>query len=212
MNCFAVRPLLPAYLYGGLQSQERSQLEAHLAQCAECRREHDALARVGKLLDATPAPIVTIDVGAIHAKALRREVRRVKRWRRFAVAAGLAASLLLVLSLCRLDLSFERHQVTLRWGKAPEPTPAPTTATIVKVEPRENDIEERLQLLDQLAHALALDVQTRDLKQQEAVALLQAQLTQVVNETLRIRTAGEQDVSTLTRYLDAVLKEKGVQP
>jgi hypothetical protein len=208
MNCASVRALLVESLGDDLPAEQRSALETHLAGCADCRRERATLAHVCRLLDATPAPVVQVDVAAIHAEAARREARRARRWRRLSVGVGLAASILLVVSVWRMELRVEGHQVTLRWG-APPPAPQP-----LGTDQRHDDrgIEEKVKLLSDLVQALAVDVQMRDVAQQEAVARLQARLTQALNEASRSRAVSEQDISTLTQFVQTMLREKGGQP
>ena len=50
------RERLSAYIDGELPSAEAQQLEAHLASCAECRRELDELRQLRTLLRALPSP------------------------------------------------------------------------------------------------------------------------------------------------------------
>jgi hypothetical protein len=208
MNCSTVRELLAGTANGEPTAEDRTALEAHLVGCADCRREREALTHVRRLLDAAPAPMVQVDVAALHAEALRREVRRARRWRR--LAASMAAAALVLVCLWRLDVRLERHQLTLSWGEAPAPVQPPASTVN---ERRDNSaVEERLKLLNELVQAIALDVETRDLRQQAAVTELQAQLAQVRAEAVRARAVNEQDVSTLTQYLQTVLKEKGGQP
>jgi hypothetical protein len=53
------RERLSAYLDGELPASAREPLERHLAGCAECRRELDALREVRALLRALPLPALT---------------------------------------------------------------------------------------------------------------------------------------------------------
>ena len=55
MKCKEVKPELVAYLDGELEDSIRSQVEAHLENCADCRAEHDALAATLKSVDSLPA-------------------------------------------------------------------------------------------------------------------------------------------------------------
>ena len=55
MNCREVKPELVAYLDGELQDSVRSQVEAHLEDCADCRAERDALAVTLKSVAGLPA-------------------------------------------------------------------------------------------------------------------------------------------------------------
>jgi anti-sigma factor RsiW len=53
---------LGAWLGGELEGGERAAVEAHLAACAACRREADALQAVWRTLGAAPAPARTASV------------------------------------------------------------------------------------------------------------------------------------------------------
>jgi len=55
MNCKEVKPELVAYLDGELEDPVRSQVEAHLQSCADCRAERDVLAATLKSVASLPA-------------------------------------------------------------------------------------------------------------------------------------------------------------
>lgn len=52
MDCREIRDKLTEYQLGGLEDTERAAVEAHLADCAGCRAELAALARLDDLLPA----------------------------------------------------------------------------------------------------------------------------------------------------------------
>ncbi|AXJ08828.1 anti-sigma factor [Arthrobacter sp. PM3] len=56
MNGNGLHELLGAYLLGGLEPAEAAAFDAHLAVCADCRKELDELASIPALLDAVPVP------------------------------------------------------------------------------------------------------------------------------------------------------------
>lgn len=91
-----VRDLLPLWVGGDLPQAHCAEVEAHLASCAACRAEAEALAGARAWLQADPDP----PFGAADGEALRRAVlaqlasrppRRVRPLR--SVLFGLAASL-----------------------------------------------------------------------------------------------------------------------
>lgn len=41
LTCAEVRPLLPAYVNGGLTAKAKQQVKQHLAKCAHCREKHE---------------------------------------------------------------------------------------------------------------------------------------------------------------------------
>src|SRR5689334_18067433 len=50
MQCVECRDLLSGHLDNELMATESKDVEAHLAECAECAREHDSLAATSQLL------------------------------------------------------------------------------------------------------------------------------------------------------------------
>ena len=65
---------LVAYLYGECEATERQQIEAHLAACAACAKEFDALRAVRGSLEAWTPPEPAL--GQTMPKHLRRNKRR----------------------------------------------------------------------------------------------------------------------------------------
>src|SRR3954470_1927991 len=120
MNCTEARTALIDLVGGTLPENRRQHLETHLLACPCCRAERDTLQEATALLRAAPAPAVQVDVTALYREAARREQKRLRRWRRAALAVGgvLAALLALTVGL-NLDVRLERHQLVLRWGAPP---------------------------------------------------------------------------------------------
>ena len=64
MNCHDARELLSALVDGELTPDEQTRVEAHLAQCADCRKEHERLGATITLLrtmDRPRAPVGFVD-------------------------------------------------------------------------------------------------------------------------------------------------------
>jgi anti-sigma factor RsiW len=73
---------LIAYLQGELGPAERERVEAHLAACAECRREQEAFREILGGLAAAPAPVPDLHWGRYRAE-LREKLtprRAPRRW------------------------------------------------------------------------------------------------------------------------------------
>jgi hypothetical protein len=96
---------LGAYVLGALDERERDRVDEHVASCARCREELEALMPVGSYLArASVDDLLAIDASpgppqGLHARlraAVRAERRRVVRRRAAAVAALAAAALLAV--------------------------------------------------------------------------------------------------------------------
>src|SRR5438309_768896 len=117
MNCTNVRDKLALLIYGDLLATERTELETHLAACAECRRECRVLTEVRQLLGAFPAPDVRVDLPRLYTQAAERELRRVRRWRRTAILVGGMAALFAFFAFGpRFEARVEGRQLVMSWG------------------------------------------------------------------------------------------------
>ena len=56
MKCAKIHPNLPAFVLGGLESEEDAEVRRHLASCSDCRRELEELRKVNSALEAAPPP------------------------------------------------------------------------------------------------------------------------------------------------------------
>lgn len=197
MNCTEVRDDLPDLACGTLADDRKRQVERHLEGCAGCRRELAGLREVSRLLRATPAPQAQVDVEALYREAIRRERRRLRRWRRLAVVACAAAALLLLAFGLKLELCFESHQVVLRWGPPPEERAITAPAPRPREDERIAAHEQRLRALNELVMQLTGDVQTLDLRQQTELAQLRARVERLRQQSALQWEAAERDVAAL---------------
>ena len=128
-------------------------------------------------------------MSAIYHVALDRQARSARRWK-FAAASGalVAAGLLLVAVLPKLEVRFAANEFAVRWGPsdpplaAPIPEPVPTPSTDPRLLARVNELDARvrdlgnadadLRELKELLLTVAADVSERDEKQKEAIASL----------------------------------------
>lgn len=217
MNCTDARARLPALLYGDLSADEASQVQAHLARCPSCQKESAALAQVGRLLDAVPAPAVAVDLPQLYREAAERRQRRLRRWRRVAVASLAAAAVVLVVFLSRVEVRLDAHQLVLRWGAAPAPPevpspPAPLPPPVVVAAPTASadEVEHQLRLLTDLVQALSNDADLRDARRQQEMTRLRAQVQSLQQQLTQLRLVTEKDVAALyTAQFPE--KEKGTQ-
>jgi len=197
MKCTEVRDDLADLACGALSDDRKRPLELHLASCPRCSRELVGLREVSRLLRATPAPEARVDVEALYREALRRERRRLRRWRRLAVAACAAAALLLLAFGLKLELCFERNQVVLRWGPPPEETGITVPAPRSREDERSAAHEQRLRALNELVVQLAGDVQALDLRQQTELARLRSRVERLRQQSTLQWEAAERDVAAL---------------
>ena len=220
MNCPDVRAALPEFVYEGLSPEVRDEMKRHLDGCPECRREETALRQVRSLLTAAPAPEVRVDTAAVYRQAAERQARRVRRWRRVAVAACAAAVLIAAgMGLSRLEIHVGSTEMVVRWGRpaaAPEPatTPAalpPPAAPVAAVDPRDIDsIKDRLNLLSELTQALADDGRERDEQRGQEIARLREQLRQWQGLSAERLRDMQKDFDAL--YVAQFPSRKGVNP
>jgi anti-sigma factor RsiW len=208
MKCTDVRTNLPLLIYGDLPLEEEAELRNHLAGCPDCRREHEAIQGVRRLLDAAPVPAVEVDVPRLFQSAAARQMRRLRRWRRIALAAGaLAAALLLVVGL-RLQIRLESRQLVVRWGDPPPAAPAAVAPkTIVTTSALPLDAEAELTVLRELVHALKQDADDRDQQFQKRLDRLEGHVQAMQWQADRRWDTTEEDVAAL--YL---LTRKGEKP
>jgi hypothetical protein len=199
MTCDETRRLLAEYVSGAMPAKDREDIASHLSRCSACQDECESLRDVSRLLDRSTAPPVQVDVPALYQETLRRERLRTRRWRRVALTAALAAGILLLIALIPL----------IRRETTPVVPVDPPTIVIHTSTPVNDD---RLQRLEELTQALALDVQALHVKQQGEQTQLQNQLTRLREDVLRLRSVTEEDVTTLTRHIDFILKGKGETP
>jgi hypothetical protein len=198
MNCADARELLPLCAYDDLPADRRASLDRHLAGCPICHRELAELREVRSLLDATPAPLIQVDVAEVHRCAAADAARRVRRWRRLAVAGLAAAAALLLVVWSGLECRVEGHQFVLRWGAPPPAPEPPPPAPIVQAKPTlPPEAEARLRLLSELVNALAADAAQRDASQRAEVAALQARLDRLRQQDLARWATLERDVRAL---------------
>jgi len=96
-----IQHALPAYVFGDVDAETRTQIEQHVAQCATCRTVAHEYAEVTRLLPygltpARPAPYLRARV--LHEARRRPQTRHIARWLR-QWRAG-------------------RHRVTVAWAPA----------------------------------------------------------------------------------------------
>lgn len=102
MNCNDYLPLLSGHLDGENSPEEEQRLQAHLAQCANCRARLQAFERSDRLLradTAVPPAGLTASILAAAAKTPQRPVKKPCRAYWGGLATGLAAAALVVFTL-----------------------------------------------------------------------------------------------------------------
>ena len=90
MDCNVKKEDLLTFFYGECEEGEQERMKEHVATCAVCRRELDALASTQALLRAWPDEAPRLDLTFVEAEVPRR---------RFRLMAGLAAAAVVALAL-----------------------------------------------------------------------------------------------------------------
>jgi hypothetical protein len=196
MNCQQVHELLPLHAYGDLSGEEKSGVEAHLAECPGCRNELTAFATIRAQLDATQVAMTGVDLAHVYRAESVRFRRRARRWR---LAAAAAAVAVVIVFAIRLDVRIDRRQMTIRWG-AWESLPIAETAarSVIQPEPAiPTQFDERLKTMSELIQALAANVDASDRERQEQVATLKRELAIMQQRSQERLSETERDVSAL---------------
>lgn len=205
MHCPEIRDLLPLHLYGDLSADQAAEMEKHLAECGACRRDWEAHQATRPMLDAVAVPAVQVDLPRIYAESARQQQRRLRRWQYAAAAFALAASILFVALALKLEVRAEAHQVTVRWGVAPTGPPvASATAPPTAANPEE------LQLVKDLLRAVAGELEVRDERRRQELALLQSRLDVLQRQNQRLWATTERDMAAVVA-LQLKNGEKGAQ-
>jgi len=202
MNCSQARTLLPDLAYECLEPLARDQLHVHVAACSSCQRELMELQELRRLMDAAPAPAVTVDVPRLYREALARQHGLVRRWRRAALAGlAAAAALVFVILALHVEIRIDAGQAVVRWDRPPaaaDAQPDPRTAQIPHATPvlaPNHDVE--IQVLSRLIHALSADVDARDRRLADELARLQQLLVKLHERSERRLTETENSVHAL---------------
>ncbi|HTU90189.1 MAG TPA: zf-HC2 domain-containing protein [Gemmataceae bacterium] len=207
MKCTDVRAALPLLIYGE-PSPEDTALREHLASCPACRREHEALTGVRRLLDDVSLPRIAVDLPQLHRSLAERQLRRARRWRRIAAAMGAVAAMLLLAIGLRLEVRLEASQLVVRWGEPPPVGRAFQPDVVVpKSQAGEPDLLDDLRVLSDLIHALKQDADERDQLCAERLNRLEKHVRALQSQGDLRWSATEESVAAL--YL---LSRKGEKP
>ncbi len=209
MKCTDVRASLPLLIYGDLEPNAEPTLREHLAHCPACRREHEALAAIRRMLDTAPTPPVDVDLSQIYRIQAARQTLALRRWRRIALVAGAIAAVLLLTLGLRLEVRHEPGQIIVRWSDPP-PHVGQAFQPDLSERPRQAgkpDLREDLLVLRELIHALQEDIDAREQRFQDRLDLLQRHIQTLQAQADQRWNSTEHDVAAL--YL---LTRKGEKP
>ncbi len=164
-------------------------------------------------MDSFPIRDVRVDLERLYGDMADQQRRRTRRGRYVAAAAASAAAVLLAFLLTRCEVRLDSQQFVLRWDAASPPA-APlvdaSAARVVQVVQGPAASDEQIKLLKELVHALADEVKSRDLEQQQRLARLSKRFQELERSTDLQRLAVNRDVAALYMAFFGP-KEKGTK-
>ena len=113
MDCNVKKEDLLTFFYGECEEGEKSRIEKHVATCAACRRELDALASTQALLRAWPDEAPRLDLTFVEAEVPRRRFRLIA-----GLAAAAVAAVVLFFAWPDFELSYRAGELDVKWGGA----------------------------------------------------------------------------------------------
>ena len=113
MDCNVKKEDLLTFFYGECEKGEQERIKEHVATCATCRRELDALASTQVLLRAWPDEAPRLDLTFVETEVPRRRFRLMA-----SLAAAAVAAVVLFLAWPEFELSYRAGELDLKWGEA----------------------------------------------------------------------------------------------
>jgi predicted anti-sigma-YlaC factor YlaD len=80
MKCEEIRPWLMAFLDGEIEQREKSEVEKHLAECENCRREYESFARLKEVTNSMRFADLSDQLWAGYWKGVYRRLERGAGW------------------------------------------------------------------------------------------------------------------------------------
>jgi predicted anti-sigma-YlaC factor YlaD len=80
MKCEEIRPWLMAFLDGEIEQREKSEVEKHLAECENCRREYESFARLKEVTNSMRFADLSDQLWAGYWNGVYRRVERGAGW------------------------------------------------------------------------------------------------------------------------------------
>jgi hypothetical protein len=207
MNCTDVKAQLPFLFSQDTDLAEESAIRDHLSHCTSCQQEWQELTQLGRLLDANPAPPVTVDLVSLYRHAAQREARSSQRWRWLGIAASLLALVGSVWAIWgRVEVRVNGQELALRWG---EPFKLDARSRDSTQEPKSpipalDRRDEQLEVLSAMMRAMVEELQTVELRQRRDRADLDIRVSGLQEQTLKRWLSLQKDMDALY-----VLSQKG---
>ena len=205
MDCNVKKEDLLTFFYGECEEGEQERMKEHVAACATCRRELDALASTQALLRAWPDEAPRLDLTFVEAEVPRR---------RFRLMAGLAAAAVAAVVLFwawpEFELSYRAGELDLKWGEALADEPLTREEVLATQEGTlalMNQLLQDSEVRQQVRQQRVLDHLLTELQAQryQDLQLINRQFEQFDRETyirLRRNEAPVQELLPAARYID----------
>ena len=207
MNCTDLKARLTFLFSQDPDLVEEQEIRVHIANCPSCQREWQDLVQLGSLLDANPAPPVTVDLVSLYRRAGVREARNSRRWRWLGMVASLFALVGGVWAIWgRLEIRANGQEVVIRWGELSKPDAPirdltqPRKSSDLSLDRRDEQIE----VLSAMVRAMVEELQTVELRQRRDRADLDVRVSGLQEQTLKRWLALQKDMEALY-----VLSQKG---
>ncbi|MXY80942.1 MAG: hypothetical protein F4Y91_02405 [Gemmatimonadetes bacterium] len=174
-------------------------MKEHVATCAACRRELDALASTQDLLRAWPDEAPRLDLTFVEAEVPRRRFRLIA-----GLAAASVAAVVLFFAWPEFELSYRAGELDLKWGEALADEPL-TRAEVLATQ------EGTLALVNQLLRAsemrqqrvfdhLLTEIQAQRYRDLQLISRQFAQFDREIHIRLRRDEAPVLEVLPTARY------------
>lgn len=162
MNCPEIKLKLIDLLYNELPAEQREQVQQHLTQCADCRREWENLQHSGEQLEMVPreASASRVDIVRLQQTATTRLERSRRRWRWSATATTVTAAVALLFVVSGTHIEWHDSHLVVAWGElpmVPEPPQQPADW-----RPALQAYTERLDGIDELVSLTARELLQTD--------------------------------------------------
>ena len=172
---------------------------------------NDEYPEVRAALDAVLTPVpAPVDLSGVYRAAHELQVRSARRWKRAAGAlAALAAGVIVVALIPKLDVRLTGYEFAIRWGQPPvvvvEEPAVPTSdariSTLIDDQQKQiaamRAINSKSAEMQELMLALTIDVAERDIAQLERIAALTRELRAFQLATARQFDQTEKTSTTL---------------
>jgi predicted anti-sigma-YlaC factor YlaD len=102
MKCEEIRPHLMAYLDGEIEHQREAEIEKHLSECENCRKEYQSFVKLKEVTDRMKFADLSDQLWTGYWKGIYRRIERGTGW----ILLSIGAIILITLGLCQFFKAF----------------------------------------------------------------------------------------------------------